>query len=197
MIALLLKAVQAIDKLSQLVGESVRWLILVAVLICAGNATVRYLFSTSSNAWLEAQWYLFAVVFLFCAGYTLMRNEHVRIDVFSAKLSHRTQAWIDIIGTLLFLMPMALLIIYSSWHMWVDSYALGEVSTSAGGLIRWPVKILIPIGFALLALQAIAEMIKRIAFLAGQYPDLYAHQMPHGADLELLDELAPGEGDRK
>jgi TRAP-type mannitol/chloroaromatic compound transport system permease small subunit len=189
MIGLLLKAVQPIDKLTQIVGESVRWLILVAVLICAGNATVRYLFSSSSNAWLEAQWYLFSAVFLLCAGYTLMRNEHVRIDIISAKLSHRTQAWIDIIGMVLFLTPIAVLIIYFSWPMWVQSYDLGEVSTSAGGLIRWPVKILIPIGFALLLLQAVAELVKRIAFLCGQYPDLYAHAHGHGTDLALIDDV--------
>jgi TRAP-type mannitol/chloroaromatic compound transport system permease small subunit len=196
MLGLLVKAVQPIDWLSRKIGETVRWIILIAVLICAGNASVRYLFSTSSNAWLEAQWYLFSAVFLLCAGYTLMRNEHVRIDVISSKFSHRTLAWVDIIGTIFFLLPMALLIVYFSWPMWVQSYQLQEVSTSAGGLIRWPVKILIPIGFALLVMQAIAELLKRIAFLAGAYPDLYAETVVHGTDLALVKAAPHGEGTR-
>ncbi len=192
MLKLLLAAVRPIDALSVFVGETLRWLILVAVLICAGNATIRYTFNTSSNAWLEAQWYLFSAVFLLCAGYTLLRNEHVRIDVVSARMSHRTQAWVDIIGTVLFLLPMALLIIYFSWPMWIQSYQLGEVSTSAGGLLRWPVKILIPIGFILLALQALAELVKRIAFLSGAYPELFAGQPEHGATLVSRDEPTAG-----
>ncbi len=189
MFRLLLRAGHSIDRLNAAVGQGVRWLILVAVIICSGNASVRYILSTSSNAWLEAQWYLFAAVFLLGSGYTLLRNEHVRIDVFSARVSHRAQAWIDIFGTLVFLLPMALLVIWLSWPVFMNSFALDEGSSDAGGLLRWPVKLLIPVGFTLLALQAIAELIKRIAFLKGLSPDPFTHPAEHAADLMILDEL--------
>lgn len=189
MFRILLRAVQPIDRLNAAVGQAVRWLILVAVLICSGNASVRYLLSTSSNAWLEAQWYLFSAVFLLGSGYTLLRNEHVRIDVFSAKASHRTQAWIDVFGTLFFLLPMALLVIWLSWPVFVNSFELGEGSTDAGGLLRWPVKLLIPIGFTLLTLQGISELVKRIAYLKGLSPDPFTHPSEHAGDLLILDEL--------
>jgi TRAP-type mannitol/chloroaromatic compound transport system permease small subunit len=156
-----------IDALNTLVGHAVYWLILLAVIISAGNATIRYTLDTSSNAWLEVQWYLFSAVFLLCAGYTLLRNEHVRIDILSARFSRRTQAWIDLIGNLLFLLPMAIIIMWLSWPMVEDSYVRHEISGNAGGLLRWPVKILIPIGFFFLILQGISEMIKRAAFLMG------------------------------
>ena len=168
---LLLALSRGIDRLNLAVGRLVGWLVLVSVLISAGNALVRYIFSTSSNAWLEIQWYLFSAVFLLCAGYTLLRNEHVRIDVVAGKLSPRAQAWIDLLGSLLFLLPMALIIFWLSWPSVIDSYQRHEMSGDAGGLLRWPVKLLIPVGFALLALQGISELIKRIAFLAGLIPD--------------------------
>lgn len=163
----LLRASRAIDALNGLVGRAVYWLVLAAVLVSTVNALMRYTFSISSNAWLELQWYLFGAIFLLGAGYTLKANGHVRIDLVSSRLTPRAQAWIDIVGGLLFLLPMALLILYFSWPMFVDSYATGEMSSDAGGLVRWPAKMLLPAGFALLVLQAVSEMIKRIAFLRG------------------------------
>ena len=168
---LLLRLSRAIDALNRRVGRSVLWLVLVAVLISAINAVTRKLFNLSSNAFLELQWYLFSAIFLLGAGYTLLHNEHVRIDVISARLSPRTRAAIDIVGTLFFLLPMALIILKLSWPLFVDAFWSGEVSSNAGGLTRWPVKLLIPAGFALLALQGVSELIKRIGFLQGLCPD--------------------------
>lgn len=179
----LLRLAHAMDWLSERVGRAVMWLVLVAVLVSAGNATVRYTWHTSSNAWLELQWYLYSAVFLLCAGYTLLRNEHVRIDILTGRLSARARAAIDILGGLLFLLPMAILIGVLSWPVFVDSWTRGEVSPDAGGLIRWPAKALIPLGFLLLALQGLSEIIKRIAFLRGAGPDPAGMQrMAHGAD---------------
>lgn len=168
---LLLRVSGFIDALNERVGRLSYWLILVAVLISAGNATVRYALDRSSNAWLEIQWYLFAAVFLFCAGYTLLHNQHVRIDVVSSHFSKRTRAWIDLLGALFFLLPMATIIMILSWPVFVESYRIHEVSTNAGGLIIWPARLLVPIGFFLLILQGISELIKRIAFLRGLIPD--------------------------
>lgn len=193
MFGLLLRAVRPIDRLNEFVGQTVRWAILVAVLICTINAVIRYTFNMSSNAWLEAQWYLFSAVFLLCSAYTLLRNEHIRIDIFTAKTSHRTQAWIDILGIIFFLMPMALLIVYLSWPMFMKSFTIGEISTDAGGLIRWPAKLLIPVGFFLLTLQGISELVKRIGFLKGLAPDPFAHASAHGGELELIEVLKKGE----
>jgi TRAP-type mannitol/chloroaromatic compound transport system permease small subunit len=137
------------------------WLVLVMVLISAGNALVRYGLKTSSNAWLEVQWYLFAAVFLLSAGATLLANGHVRIDVLSARLSSRTRLWIDFLGGLFFLLPVTLLILWLSWPMALESFLRGEMSSDAGGLPRWPAKMLIPAGFLLLALQGVSETIKR------------------------------------
>lgn len=169
--ALLSRISRLIDTLNDAIGRIVLWLVLAAVLLSSGNAIVRYVFDTSSNAWLELQWYLYAAVFLLCSGYTLLRNEHVRVDLISGRLSPRAQAWVDLIGGLLFLLPLAVLILWLSWPMFVESFARGEVSADAGGLLRWPVKLLIPVGFALLALQGVSECIKRIAFLCGRGPD--------------------------
>jgi TRAP-type mannitol/chloroaromatic compound transport system permease small subunit len=160
-----------IDRLNERVGKLVYWLVLAAVLISAGNAIVRKLFNASSNAYLEAQWYLFAAVFLLSAGYTLLKNEHVRIDVIAGRLSRRAQAWIDVFGTLFFLMPMALAFIWLSWPIAVRTYVHGEISTNAGGLLIWPARLLVPIGFTLLTLQGFSELVKRIAFLRGLGPD--------------------------
>lgn len=160
-----------IDALNERVGRAIGWLVLAAVLVSAGNATVRYSLNLSSNAWLEIQWYLFSAVFLLGAGYTLKKNEHVRIDVVAGRLSRRGQAWIDIIGGLLFLMPMAVIIMVLSWPMFTQSYIGHEISGDAGGLLRWPVKLLIPVGFALLVLQGVSEIIKRAAFLRGALPN--------------------------
>jgi TRAP-type mannitol/chloroaromatic compound transport system permease small subunit len=163
----LLSLSRLIDALNDRIGRAVYWLILVAVLVSAGNAVIRYAFNRSSNAWLEVQWYLFSAVFLFCAGYALLHNQHVRIDVISGHLSKRAQAWIDIVGTLLFLLPMAVMIMWLSWPVFVDAYASHEVSTNAGGLIIWPARLMVPVGFFLLVAQGVSELIKRIAFLRG------------------------------
>src|SRR4051812_13598811 len=186
---MLLALSRAIDALNNFVGRATYWLILAAVLISAGNATVRYSLNMSSNAWLEIQWYLFSAVFLFCAGYTLLDNQHIRIDVVTGRLSPRAHAWIDILGTLLFLMPMALTILWLSWPVFVDAYQRNEVSTNAGGLIIWPARLMVPIGFLLLVLQGISELIKRIAFLRGMIPDpAEKHQEP-SAEEQLAEEI--------
>lgn len=176
---LLLRLSGAIDRLNALVGRGATWLVLVITVISAGNAVVRYAFNASSNAWLEVQWYLFAAVFLMCAGYTLLNNEHIRIDVVAGRFSRRTQAWIDVIGGLFFLLPMAVLILWMSWPLFVTSFISGEMSSDAGGLPRWPAKLLIPAGFALLTLQGVSEIIKRVAFLLGLTED--AHGGNHHA----------------
>ncbi len=181
---ILLTLSRLIDALNEVVGRLTYWLVLVAVLVSAGNATIRYTFNMSSNAWLEIQWYLFSAVFLFCAGYTLLHNQHIRIDVVTGRLSRRAQAWIDIIGTLLFLMPMAITILWLSWPVFVDAYQRHEVSTNAGGLIIWPARLMVPIGFLLLVLQGISELIKRIAFLRGMIPDpTEKHEEPSAEEL--------------
>jgi TRAP-type mannitol/chloroaromatic compound transport system permease small subunit len=167
----LLRISRAIDALNERVGHLVYWLILVAVLVSSGNAMVRYAFNTSSNAWLEVQWYLFAAVFLLCSGYTLLRNEHIRIDIVAGRFSRRTQVWIDIIGAVFFLLPMAIIIMRLSWPVFLDSYVRNEMSSDAGGLVRWPAKLLIPIGFFLLTLQGFSELVKRVAFLMGLIAD--------------------------
>jgi len=176
---LLLRLSRAIDALNERVGHLVYWLILAAALVSAGNASVRYAFDTSSNAWLELQWYLYSAVFLLCAGYTLLHNEHVRIDVIIGHLPPKLRAWIDLLGGVLFLLPMAVVIMFLSWPVVVESYVRHEFSADAGGLLRWPVKLLIPVGFLLLALQGVSEIIKRALFLAGHIPDpVEAHHEP-------------------
>jgi TRAP-type mannitol/chloroaromatic compound transport system permease small subunit len=175
----LLALSRAIDALNRRIGHAVCWLVLAAVLVSAGNAVSRYLFDLSSNAWLELQWYLFSAVFLLAAGYTLLHNEHVRIDVVFGHLPPRLRAWIDLIGGVFFLLPMAVIIMALSWPVFVDSYQLAEYSSDAGGLLRWPVKLLIPVGFLLLAVQGVSEIIKRAAFLLGRIPDpLEKHHEP-------------------
>ncbi len=166
----LLTIARAIDALNEWVGRASKWLVLVATLISAGNAAIRYGFDRSSNAWLEIQWYLFALIFLLGAGYTLKHNGHVRIDILYGRFSPRAQAWIDLIGGLLFLLPLCGLLAWMGWDGFVTSWAEGEMSPDAGGLSRWPIKLAIPVGFALLGLQGIAEVIKRAAFLTGRIP---------------------------
>jgi TRAP-type mannitol/chloroaromatic compound transport system permease small subunit len=170
-VTLLLKLSQMIDWLTERVGKGAFWLVLIMTLISAANAVIRFAFNYSSNGLLEIQWYLFAAVFLLCSPYTLQKNEHVRIDVLSGKLSPRGLAVIDIIGTLFFLLPMVVLVLWLSLPLVAESYKINEHSANAGGLIRWPVKVLLPIGFGLLALQGVSELIKRIAFLAGMIDD--------------------------
>ena len=163
----LLAIARLIDALTERVGRLSIWLVLIATLISAGNALTRYLLGESSNAWLEIQWYLFGAMFLLAAGYTLKHNGHVRIDIFYNRFSARGQAWIDLAGGLLFLLPMAVLLAWLAWPIFMDAWVTQEMSPDAGGLVRWPVKLLLPIGFALLALQGLAEVIKRIGVLSG------------------------------
>ncbi len=157
-----------VDALNERIAAAISWALLVAVLICAGNALVRYLLNASSNAWLEIQWYLFGAIFLLAASHTLRRNEHVRIDVLVGRFSMRTQVWIDILGFVLFLLPAALLVLYLAVPYALDSIASREVSSNAGGLLLWPAKLLIPVGFLLLTLQGLSELVKRIGFLCGR-----------------------------
>lgn len=190
----LLALSRAIDAFTERVGRLVYWLVLIVVLISAANATVRKMFNYSSNAYLEIQWYLFSVIFLFGAGYTLLRNEHVRIDIIQGKLSPRAQNWIDVAGIVLFLMPMSLIIMWLSWPLFMDSLARHEVSTNAGGLIIWPARLMVPIGFALLIIQGASELIKRIAFLAGRIPDPLEKHQGKSAEEELAEEMARARG---
>ncbi|PUE20093.1 TRAP transporter small permease subunit [Limnohabitans sp. WS1] len=163
---------RGIDRLNQGVGLFTTWLILATTLISAGNAIVRKAFDLSSNALLEIQWYLFAAVFLLGAGYGLLKNSHVRIDFISGMLSPRMRNWIDVGGIVLALFPFCVICIYLSWPLFMQAYNTGEMSSNAGGLIRWPVYALVPAGFALLMLQGVSELIKRLAFLLGQGEDV-------------------------
>jgi TRAP-type mannitol/chloroaromatic compound transport system permease small subunit len=163
----LLTLARLIDAFTERVGRVVIWLVLVATLISAANALVRYTLGESSNAWLEIQWYLFGAMFLLAAGYTLKHNGHVRIDILYNRFGPRGQAWIDLLGGLVFLLPMAGLLLWLSWPMFYEAWATHEMSPDAGGLVRWPVKLLLPAGFALLALQGVSEVIKRVGVLSG------------------------------
>ena len=186
---LLLSLSRSIDAVNQRVGAIVIWFVLAAVLISAANAVIRKVFNVSSNSYLEVQWYLFSAVFLLCAGYVLLRNEHVRIDVIIGRLSKRAQIWIDIFGLLVFLLPAAVLIVWLSWPLFVKGYISGEMSQNAGGLIRWPVFALIPLGFGLLVLQALSELIKRIAFLQGLIDDPTLKKQRRSAEEELAEAI--------
>jgi len=187
-VGILLRISALIDALNERVGKLVYWLVLATVLISAGNAIMRKMFSMSSNAWLELQWYLFSAVFLLCAGYTLLHNGHVRIDVLAGRLSPKGQAWIDILGTLFFLLPMTLMLTWMSWPYFVRAFQTSEISGSAGGLILWPARVLMPVGFGLLALQGLSELIKRVAFVAGKGPDpIPRHDV--NAEAELVEEI--------
>jgi TRAP-type mannitol/chloroaromatic compound transport system permease small subunit len=181
---LLLKFSRWIDAFSELIGKLAMWLILATTLISAGNAIVRKIFDTSSNAWLEIQWYLFAAVFLLGGGFAFLRNAHVRIDFISSKFSARGRNWVDVAGIVVFLFPLCYMMATLAWPTLSNAYASKEMSSNAGGLIRWPVYALIPAGFALLALQGVSELIKRVAFLTGNGPDVLAHDGP--TDEELL-----------
>jgi TRAP-type mannitol/chloroaromatic compound transport system permease small subunit len=167
---------RGIDRLNQSVGLFTTWLILATTLISAGNAIVRKAFDSSSNALLEIQWYLFAAVFLLGAGYGLLKNSHVRIDFISSMLTPRARNWIDVGGILLALFPFCFICIYLSWPLFMQAYTTGEMSSNAGGLIRWPVYALVPAGFALLMLQGVSELIKRLDFLWGQGEDVLSSE---------------------
>jgi TRAP-type mannitol/chloroaromatic compound transport system permease small subunit len=179
---------RAIDKLNEAIAGAVSWALLIAVIICTGNALVRYMFKMSSNSWLEIQWYLFAAVFMLASAHTLKRDEHVRIDVITNHFSKRTQVWIDLAGYLLFLLPVCLIIIYYGIPFARYSMTTAEMSSSAGGLIVWPVKLLVPLGFGLLVLQGISEIIKRIEFLAGRIDghEFAKHQTTPEQEIEAI-----------
>ena len=185
----LLKLSRAIDWLNAQVGKWVIWLILGSTIISAINALIRKIFNTSSNAYLEVQWYLFAAAFLLAAGYTLLNGEHVKIDVVSSRLSKRKQIWIDVIGFVFFLAPMCLAILYYGIPFFLQGLRSGEMSSNAGGLIRWPVYLMMPTGFVLLLLQGVSELIKRIAFLQGLIPDPTLKKVAKTAEEELAEEI--------
>jgi TRAP-type mannitol/chloroaromatic compound transport system permease small subunit len=166
----LLRFAGAIDALNEWIGRHVAWLGLAAVLVCSANAFARYAFNMASNGWLELQWYLNSAVFLLIAAWALKRNEHVRIDVLIGRLSPRAQAWIEILGTLFMLLPAVAIIAWYSWPSLVNSWDIREYSSDPGGLIRWPVRLIIPVAFTLLGLQGVSEIIKRVAFLRGLLP---------------------------
>ncbi len=178
-----------IDQITTWVGKLTMWLILITTLISAGNAIVRKIFNVSSNGLLEIQWYLFAAVFLMGAGYGFLKNSHVRIDFIATKLSARTRNWIDLIGIIAVLLPFCVLSIVLSWPLFTNALVTGEMSQNAGGLIRWPAYALIPLGFSLLALQGVSELIKRIAYLTGQGPDVLSHEVNKSDEEKHLEEL--------
>ena len=162
---------RGVDAMNEKIGRVADWLVLSACLISAGNAVVRYGFSLSSNAWLEVQWYLFAGTVMLGAAYTLKRNEHVRVDLVYGSVSQRVRLWIDVFGIILFLLPGMLLLAWMTWPFFMDAWVRNEGSPNAGGLLRWPVKLLMPVGFALVSLQGLSELVKRIAALRGIGPD--------------------------
>ncbi|MEO8739810.1 MAG: TRAP transporter small permease subunit [Casimicrobiaceae bacterium] len=194
--SVLLSLSRLIDRVNERIGHALYWLILATVLISAANAVVRKAFNYSSNSFLEIQWYLFSAVFLGCAGYTLLRNEHVRIDVIAGRLSKRAQSWIDIFGTIFFLLPMTLLIMWLSWPVFIEAYTRQEVSTNSGGLIIWPARLLVPIGFFLLTLQGLSELIKRIAFLKGLIPDPSEKLVVKTAEEQLAEDILRARGEQ-
>ena len=185
----LLSLSRLIDRVSEFIGRWLAWLVLFAVLISAANAVSRKAFNLSSNAFLEIQWYLFAAVFLLASGYTLMRQEHVKIDVVSGRFSKRTQIWIDIVGLAFFLLPFVYFIVKLAMPLVINAYVTHEMSSNAGGLLRWPVFALLPLGLVLLGMQAISELIKRFAFLQGLVPDPTRKPQGKTTEEELADFL--------
>ena len=176
MMKLCLSLSRAIDAMNQRIGTIADWLVLLSCLISAGNAFSRYAFNISSNAWLEIQWYMFGAVIMLGTSYTLKKNEHVRVDICYMLMSPRQQLWIDVLGIIFFMLPACVIIGWLSWPFFIQSIEIWEGSSNAGGLIRWPIKAVLPLGFALLTLQGLSELIKRVASLAGHsIPDLEAH----------------------
>ena len=186
---LLLQLSRLIDAVNHWIGKATTWLVLVTVLISAGNAIMRKAFSIGSNAYLEVQWYLFAAVFMLAAAYVFLHNAHVRIDFVSSRLSKRTNAIIDALGITLFLIPLCLILINLSWPYFMRTYVSGEMSENAGGLIRWPVVMLIPLGFAILLMQALSELIKRLGFLAGHREEPFSFMNEKTAEEEMAEAL--------
>jgi TRAP-type mannitol/chloroaromatic compound transport system permease small subunit len=186
----LLKLSASVDALSNLIGKLIRWLVLGSVLISAGNAIIRKAFNISSNGFLEIQWYLFAGVFLLGSGFAFMRNVHVRIDFISSKLSKRTNTIIDILGIVVFIIPLCLIMVWLSWPLFSTALATGEMSQNAGGLIRWPAYLLMPLGFGLLLVQALSELVKRIAYLKGLREEPMSVEAVKSDEEILAEELA-------
>lgn len=185
----LLKFSAVIDDLNERVGRLMTWLVLIVVVISSGNAVFRFAFNMSSNGLLEIQWYLFSAIFLLSAGYVLKRNEHIRIDVLFGRYSERTQNWIDVFGFLAFLLPMSILVAYLSWSVFTLAWTSGEMSSNPGGLIRWPVRLMVPLGFALLVLQGLSELVKRIAFLQGIARNPLVKEKGPSAEEELAEAI--------
>ena len=185
----------AIDRLNEAIGKCTYWLILVAVLISTANAIIRKAFDSSSNAWLEAQWQLFGAVFMLCAAYTFLKNEHIRIDILNSRLPKRVRDWIDLLGHFLFLMPFVILMIVDGVPFFITSYLQNEQSSNAGGLAQWPAKALIPLGFMLLFLQGVSEIIKRIAVMRGDIEDPHGDEPMHSEEV-MAREMGGLEPDR-
>ena len=180
---------RAVDRLNEAVGKATIWLILIVVVISAGNAVMRFSIDWSSNSLLEIQWYLFSAIFLLCAGYVLEKNEHIRIDVIAGRLSARAQNWIDVFGIVVFMLPMVIMTMVLSWPVFMNAWNTGEMSANPGGLIRWPVRLLMPVGFFLLLLQGLSELVKRLAFLTGKAPNPLDKVKAKTAEEELAEEI--------
>jgi TRAP-type mannitol/chloroaromatic compound transport system permease small subunit len=189
-VQLLLKLSRAIDALNTLIGKLTMWLVLAAVLISATNAIVRKAFNIGSNAFLEIQWYLFAAVFMLGVGYVMLKNAHVRIDFISNKLSKRTNAIIDAVGIIVFTIPLSVIMIDLGWPLFMRAWESGEMSQNAGGLIRWPVMLLVPLGFVILLLQSLSELIKRLAFLSGHLAEPFSESDDKQEEERLAQALA-------
>jgi TRAP-type mannitol/chloroaromatic compound transport system permease small subunit len=196
-VALLLRISRLIDSLNEWIGKLTMWLVLAAVLISSGNAILRKAFSIGSNAWLEIQWYLFAGVFMLGVGYVFLKNGHVRIDFISSRLSRRTNTIIDILGIVIFVIPLSIILIDLSWPLFVRALQMGEMSQNAGGLIRWPVLLLMPVGFFILLIQSVSELIKRVAFLTGHRDEPFTVEHEKSDEELLLEELAGKAGEPK
>jgi TRAP-type mannitol/chloroaromatic compound transport system permease small subunit len=180
---------RAVDALNDRIGKAASWLILIVVVISAGNAVVRYAIDWSNNGLLEIQWYLFSAVFLLMAGYVLKRNEHIRIDILTGRTSARTQNWIDVFGFVVFLIPFVAMTLWLSWPVFTLAWNTGEMSANPGGLIRWPARLLMPVGFFLLLLQGLSELIKRLAFLSGNGRNPLEKEKKLTAEEELAEEI--------
>jgi TRAP-type mannitol/chloroaromatic compound transport system permease small subunit len=186
---LMLRLSRAIDAVNLRIGKLVAWLIVAAVLVSATNAVLRKTLNISSNAWLELQWILFSMVFLWCASWTLLANEHIRIDIVNSMFPKRVRHWIDVLGHAFFLLPFTVVMLITGWPFFFASFRINEQSGNAGGLAQWPAKLLIPTGFLLLFLQGISELIKRIAVMQGRIPDPHAVHHPLEEEIEQLAQI--------
>jgi TRAP-type mannitol/chloroaromatic compound transport system permease small subunit len=192
----LLALSRGIDRVTTLIGRSVAWLILLAVVISATNAIIRKVFSMSSNAWLEAQWYLFGAAFMLASAWTLLENEHIRIDVVYGRWSRRVQHWIDLLGTVLFLMPFTTVMLWLTWPALMGSIRSGEISMNAGGLPLWPARAVLVVGFGMLFAQGLSEIVKKIAVMRGIIPDPHQNTGPNEAAIHEAELMLAGRTDR-